>query len=55
MIIDTSPFFSISENIAEESISPVIRQRKTSAVAGGHDDIDDFEMISEEELAEVSP
>jgi len=43
------------ENIAEESISPVIRQRKTSAVAAGHDDIDDFEMISEEELAEVSP
>jgi len=43
-----------SENIAEES-EPVIRRRKTSAVAAGLDDIDDFEMISEEELAEVSP
>jgi len=43
------------ENIAEESISPVIRRRKTSAAAAGLDDIDDFEMISEEELAEVSP
>jgi hypothetical protein len=36
------------ENVAEE---PVIRQRKASAAL----DMDDFEMISEEELAEVSP
>lgn len=37
------------ENVAEE---PVIRRRKASAAL---DDMDDFEMISEEELAEVSP
>ena len=37
-----------AENVAEE---PVIRQRKASAAL----DMDDFEMISEEELAEVSP
>merc|ERR1711997_1056832 len=44
------------ENIAEESVSPVIRRRKTSAAGAVTDDImDDFEMISEEELAEVSP
>ena len=41
-----SVFFA--ENVAEE---PVIRQRKASAAL----DMDDFEMISEEELAEVSP
>ena len=46
----------IAENIAEESVSPVIRRRKTSAAGAVTDDImDDFEMISEEELAEVSP
>ena len=43
---DFEPFFT--EDVAEE---PVIRQRKASAAL----DMDDFEMISEEELAEVSP
>ena len=32
----------------------MIRRRKVSAAAA-LDDLDDFEMISEEELAEVSP
>ena len=41
--------FFFAENVAEE---PVIRRRKASAAL---DDMDDFEMISEEELAEVSP